>query len=87
MKKFRFTKEFDKEFAKLLPKKKAAVKETLVLYSQNPIHRKLRHHKLHGEYAGQSSISAGGDLRIHLIEDNDPDIIVVTLGTHSQLYK
>lgn len=47
----------------------------------------LRYHELKGEWRSHFSISAGGDLRIHLKYIEEADVLVVTLGSHSQLYK
>ena len=87
MKKYHFTKRFVKQYAKLPSAKQGAVDSALLLYLEEPDAPKLRRHALKGEYAGQASISAGGDLRIHLIEDDEIVIVVVCVGSHSQLYK
>ncbi|MCL1856678.1 MAG: type II toxin-antitoxin system YafQ family toxin [Kiritimatiellaeota bacterium] len=87
MKKYHFTKRFEKQYAKLPSAKQDAVDAALLLYLEKPDAPKLRRHALKGEYAGQTSISAGGDVRIHLIEDDNIIIVVVCVGSHSQLYK
>ena len=87
MKKYHFTKRFEKQYAKLPSAKQDTVDSTLLLYLDEPDAPKLRRHTLKGEYAGQTSISAGGDVRIHLIEDNTIIIVVVCVGSHSQLYR
>ena len=86
VKEYRFSKRFVKKFTKLPPAKKEAVNTALDLYLDEPNAPSLRRHILKGKYAGQTSISAGGDLRIHLIEDDDIIIVVANTGTHSQLY-
>ena len=87
MKKYRLTKRFEKQYAKLPPAQQNAVDTALVLYLDKPNAPRLRRHALKGEYAGQTSISAGGDLRIHLIEDDYIIIVVVCVGSHARLYK
>lgn len=87
MKKYRFATTFRKQYAKLPTAKQDAVDRALILYLDEPSAPRLRRHTLKGEYAGQISISAGGDLRIHLIETKDIIIVVVCVGSHSQLYK
>ena len=87
MKRYRFTKLFEKQYAKLPSAKQNAVDSALFLYLEKPDAPLLRRHVLKGEFAGQTSISAGGDLRIHLIEDDTIIIVVVCVGSHSQLYK
>jgi len=87
MKEYFFSKQFSKKYKKLIPAKQDAVDTALDLYLVEPDASCLRRHKLKGKYAGQTSISAGGDLRIHLIDEDDIIIIViVNVGTHSQLY-
>jgi len=87
VKKYHFTQRFEKQYAKLPPTKQGAIDSALLLYLEEPNAPKLRRHALKGEYAGQTSISAGGDVRIHLIEDDEIIIVVVCVGSHSQLYK
>jgi mRNA-degrading endonuclease YafQ of YafQ-DinJ toxin-antitoxin module len=87
MKKYRFTKHFEKQYKKLTTKKQDAVDRALTIYLVDPSTAKLRRHELVAEYRGQVSISAGGDLRIHLIENDEVIIVVVCVGTHSQRYK
>jgi len=87
VKKYRLTKRFEKQYAKLPTAKQDAVDATLLLYLDEPDAPRLRRHALKGEYMGQTSISAGGDLRIHLIEEDEIIIVVVCVGSHSQLYK
>ena len=86
MKAYRFTARFKKQYAKLPSAKQDAVDTALLLYLEVPDAPRLRRHILKGEYAGQTSISAGGDLRIHLIEGDKTIIVVVCVGSHSQLY-
>ena len=87
MKKYRLSKRVEKQYAKLPSAKQDAVDTALLLYLDTPDAPRLRRHILKGEYAGQTSISAAGDLRIHLLEDDDIIIVVVCVGSHSQLYK
>ena len=87
MRKLVFHRRFEKQYALLNSVQKVRVKVALTQYMTGKITPALRVHKLSGEYRGQVSISAGGDLRIHLL-DNEIDMTVVALqvGTHSQLY-
>jgi len=85
--KVEFSKPFQKLFAKLPSKKQQKAKDAINLLEADPSARKLRLHELQGELAGVYSISAGGDLRLHLefiIEGNVARFVAV--GTHSQLY-
>ncbi|QQS19127.1 type II toxin-antitoxin system YafQ family toxin [Candidatus Saccharibacteria bacterium] len=82
-----FTKEFDKQFAKLTRPKQLRAKAALALYLENPAAPALRLHRLKGEWAGYCSISAGGDLRLHFLAFTADTLLFVAIGTHSQLYK
>jgi mRNA interferase YafQ len=80
-------KNFDKQFAKLRKKEQDCVKESIRLFLADENNPKLRNHKLKGDWLGYSSISAGGDLRIHykILEDG-LILFCATLGKHSELY-
>lgn len=81
------SKRFEQQIKKVPHKKRERVREALILFENDPYHPQLRHHSLKGEWMGQHSLSAGGDLRIHF-QYIDNDIAVMTaVGTHSQLYK
>jgi addiction module RelE/StbE family toxin len=82
-----FTKTFDKQFEKLPQKLQLRVKATLIMFLDDPSNRKLRNHKLVGNYLSIRSISAGGDLRLHYQLTSDDVAEFESLGTHSQLYK
>lgn len=86
MKYYQFTKSFEKSYQKLTLKQQEKIDDALISYLETPDLVRLRVHRLKGRYLGQISISAGGDLRIHLKEEGDTIIVVVTVGTHSQLY-
>ena len=81
-----FTKEFEKRFKKLDSKQQAKVEGTLQSFIANKSMASLRLHALKGAWKGHYSVSAGGDLRIHLKYIEEAKVLVVTLGTHSQLY-
>jgi mRNA-degrading endonuclease YafQ of YafQ-DinJ toxin-antitoxin module len=86
---YHFTRHFNKQFAKLSPRRQAQVRQTLRLAMVDLDDPRLRLHELKGPFAGTYSISAGGDLRIHCGLITDEQAIVASLqavGTHSQLY-
>jgi mRNA-degrading endonuclease YafQ of YafQ-DinJ toxin-antitoxin module len=87
VKRYFFSKKFKKQYDKLPTTKQEVVDTALILYLETPNAPRLCRHFLKGEYTGQISISAGGDLRIHLVEDDTIIIVVVCVGSHSQLYK
>ena len=85
--KISFTKKFDKQFVKLKNKKQEQAMGAIRLFLIDINNPKLRHHSLKGQWLGYNSISAGGDLRLHLKVINDNTILFVAIGSHSQLYK
>lgn len=83
----RYSKTFVKSLAKLRRKQRRGVVDALRLWLRDPETPSLRRHDLRGEWEGCFSISAGGDLRIHLRWIERRIVVqVVTVGTHSQLY-
>lgn len=81
-----FAKEFEKRYRNLTKNQQLRVDKTLITFARSPSLASLRHHALKGDWAGHYSISAGGDLRIHLKYLEGEAALIVTLGTHSQLY-
>jgi addiction module RelE/StbE family toxin len=83
----KFSKDFDKQFAKLPKVLREKVIETVDLFLDRPMEPSLRNHPLTKEWHGYRSISADSDLRLHF-KILDGDIVYfVAVGTHSQLYK
>lgn len=79
-------KRYDKMWARLSRKQQLQVSATLKLFIANPAEWKLRPHQLKSEYYPHYSISAGGDLRIHYLKVDENRIVLMMVGTHSQLY-
>ena len=86
MKQFAYNKGFLKQIAKLRPAERVRCKQRLNEYQKNPDNPLLKRHSLKGQYAGCVSINCGGNLRIILLEGRDI-VEVITIGTHSQLYR
>ena len=85
--KLELTKNFAKEYSKLPRKSQEKVDTALKLFLENEYNPVLRNHALQGSYKGFSSISAGGDIRIHYFEkDDNITVVLVRVGSHSQLY-
>jgi addiction module RelE/StbE family toxin len=82
-----FTKEFNKQFARLPRARQLRAKDALAQYLDDPAAPALRLHRLKGEWLGYYSISAGGDLRLHFRIISADTLLFVAIGTHSQLYK
>lgn len=80
-------KTFVKSFKKLSVKMKDKVLRILEIFEENPLHPTLRNHALKGEYFGMRSVDVTGDVRIIFKEhDGYIEVILVDVGTHSQLY-
>jgi mRNA-degrading endonuclease YafQ of YafQ-DinJ toxin-antitoxin module len=80
-------KHYDKMWARLNRKQQLQVLATLKLFISNQYNQKLRVHQLKGKYYPQYSISAGGDLRIHYLKVDENRVVLMMVGTHSQLYR
>jgi mRNA-degrading endonuclease YafQ of YafQ-DinJ toxin-antitoxin module len=79
-------KHYEKMWTKLSRKQQLQVLAALKIYIEIQNVEKLRVHQLQGEYYPQYSISAGGDLRVHFLKLDNDSIVLMTVGTHSQLY-
>lgn len=82
-----FSKRFNKQVKKLPAALQARFEAQLVLWSREPMNRKLNHHVLTGNLAGFHSINVGGDLRALYKEYDNGIVVFEKIGTHSQLYK
>lgn len=82
-----FTKTFEKQFKKLPVQKQKKVRNTIKLFLEDIYSPSLRNHVLKDKWLGYYSISAGGDLRLHLKVINQNKVLFVAVGNHSQLYK
>jgi addiction module RelE/StbE family toxin len=82
------TKKFAKEYSNMPRKSQEKVDLALKLFLENKYNPILRNHALQGSYKGFSSISAGGDIRMHYYEKGDKiTVVFVRVGSHSQLYR
>ena len=82
-----FTKSFVKQLEKMPVQKRKQVRAAVALFMVDVAAPALRNHKLKGRWLGYSSISAGGDLRLHFKVVTKNSVLFVEVGTHSQLYK
>jgi len=81
-------KDFDKQLAKLPEQRRKKAIAAIEKFVDDQFDVQLRNHALTGEWTGFRSISAGGDLRLHLeMTDDDTIAHFVAVGSHSQLYK
>ncbi len=82
-----FHKSFHKQASTLKPAQKKRLKQTLLLFSNDPYHKTLYNHPLSGEWKGFRSVSLGGDWRALYTVIDDNTVLFVAVGSHSQLYK
>jgi addiction module RelE/StbE family toxin len=80
-------KQYDKMWVKLNSKQQIRTLHNLKLFIANQNDPRLRLHQLKGKYYPQYSISVGGDLRIHYLKIDANRIVLMMVGTHSQLYR
>jgi addiction module RelE/StbE family toxin len=80
-----FSKKFKKQFSKLNFSLKKKFNERLRMIMINPYHPTLKNHQLHGDYLGYKSVNITGDVRA-IFKQTDDSILLVDIGTHSELY-
>ena len=80
-------KSFLKKYIKLRPGEKQKFKERRDLFLNDPFNPILNNHALEGKYKGYRSINIGGDLRVVYKVVADDIALLVTIDTHSNLYK
>jgi len=82
-----YTKNFIKSYKKLNDYDQKAVDATLKLFFNDPKNIKLRNHALQGNKEEIRSIDVKFDLRILFYEEDEYiKVIMLDVGTHSQLY-
>lgn len=79
-------KHFDNSWEKLSLKQQKQALRVIELFKDGAYLERMRIHQLKGKYYPQYSISVGGDLRIHYLQDDSDRIVLMLIGTHSQLY-
>lgn len=85
--KIQYHRNFEKSFKKLNLKLKEKTIATIRKFTKNPFDASLRNHALQGKLEGKRAFSVTGDVRI-IFEECDGYVLVIMLdvGTHSQLY-
>jgi mRNA-degrading endonuclease YafQ of YafQ-DinJ toxin-antitoxin module len=84
--KIKYTKTFQKQYAKLNPKLSMQFKNRQRLWLNDPYNTQLHLHMLTAEYAGLYSINITGDIRALYEKIDETYVIFGFIGTHSQLY-
>lgn len=82
----RFLPSFDRAYRKLTSQQRDGIDAALELFVHFPFDPRLRNHKLHGDKSGVRSIAAGFDLRILYIEEGTTIALLLTAGTHDEVY-
>jgi len=80
------TKQFDKQFKKQplkIQKEFAKRIELFILDIYNPL---LSTHKLSGKLKSRWSFNVSGDIRVVFDKDSNETIILIAIGSHSELY-
>lgn len=86
MKSILLQKCFEKKYAKLPQKIKAAFKERRDLFLENMYNPILDNHSVEKAYPGCRSIDITGDYRAIFFEEGEV-VTFIAIGTHAQLYK
>lgn len=73
-------------WAKLSARQQVRVLVALKLFTNNQHDASLRVHQLKSKYYPQYSLSVSGDLRVHYARVSDDRVVLMMVGTHSQLY-
>lgn len=81
----RFHRRFNKALKKQPQKVQIKFKEVFKIFEQDQFHYTLHNHTLSGKLLGVRSFEVTGDIRVHYEEVED-FIVLVDIGTHSQLY-
>ncbi len=77
---------FEKSFKKTPTEIKLKFNERIKIFYQNTTDMVLDNHALHGKYAGCRSMKITGDWRVIYKELHNDTVILINIGTHSQLY-
>lgn len=77
---------FEKSFQKAPLEIKSKFNERIKIFYQSTTATVLDNHALHGKYTGCRSIKITGDWRVIYKEISNDTVILINIGTHSQLY-
>jgi len=77
---------FEKSFKKTPPEIKLKFNERIKIFYQNTTDTVLDNHALHGKYTECRSMKITGDWRVIYKELHNDTVILINIGTHSQLY-
>lgn len=83
-----FHQNFEKQFKKFSPALRAKTQATIAKFIRNPNDPRLRNHALKGALTGKRAFWVTGDVRV-IFEVYGDYVLVILLavGTHSQMYR
>ncbi len=79
-------KQFERQYKKLPPKTQKQFADRLKLYLENKNHSLLHVHSLKGKYTGLWSFNVTADIRVIFDDSYDEVLILIAIGSHSELY-
>jgi addiction module RelE/StbE family toxin len=80
------SKKFDKQFKKLPQKVQMEFRKRIELFLMDRYHPMLGVHKLTGNLKNLWSFSVTGDIRVVFDKVGTDNIVLVAIGSHSELY-
>lgn len=78
--------QFEKQYKKLPLKIQKQFAERLKMYLKDKNHSLLLVHSLKGKYTGLWSFNVTADIRVIFDDSYDDVLILVAIGSHSELY-
>ncbi len=79
-------KQFEKQYRKLQSRIQKQFAERLKLFLEDKNHPLLHVHSLSGKYKGLFSFNVSADIRVIYDDSYNDMIILVYIGSHSELY-
>ena len=80
------SKQFEEQYKKLTKKVQKQFADRLTLYLENKNNSLLDVHGLKGEFRGLWSFNVSADVRVVVDDAYEGVIILVAIGSHSELY-
>lgn len=80
-------KQFEKQYKKLPHKTQQQLASRLQLYLEDKNHHLLHVHSLKGKYTGLWSFNVTADIRVIFDDSYEDVLILIAIGSHSELYR
>jgi len=81
-----YSRKFDKQYRKQNQKIKVMFETRMGIFIRNPNDTRLSIHKLSGKLEGLWSLNVNGDIRVIFDKSQENAVILVAIGSHSELY-